>query len=503
MEMSLAVDVVVLAVGALLLLGLAGSGLAERLKVPGGLLLLGLGMLVSDDGLAWIRFDETGLAQGIAVAALTLILFEGGLRTRRDDLRGAVGPALALSTVGVLVTGAVVAAVVHLAFDVETTTALLVGAVVASTDAAAVFASLRTAPVPDRPARILGAESGLNDPVAALLTIGVIEAWRSDPGAIDWVTFGVVQVVGGAGVGIALGLVAAAVIRGQHGSRTISPEVLTLAVAALAYGGAAAIGASGLLAAYLAGLVLADRTPRQRLSLMAFHRSLATVAEVGLFLVLGLLIFPSELAEVAVQGIVVAAALILVARPVAVLVCLLPFRLPRVELAIITWAGLRGAVPIVLATFPITEGVPGGRFVLNVVFFVVLVSVALQGTTVATVARRLGLVGTAPGATVLDSVPIETAAGDVVELRLGGSSRLCGRQLRDVPPPMPMRVVSIVRDGEVGVPDGDSVLRSGDLVLVVVPSSVPEPDRALEAWAATDPPSVAGSDGESLGHDAP
>ena len=484
MQAGLAVDIVLLTAGALLVVGMAASGLAERLRVPGGLLLLGIGMAVGDDGMGWIRFDDTDLAQSVAVAALALILFEGGLSTRRSELRAALGPSLALATAGVVVTAGVVAAVVHLAFGVETTTALLVGSVVASTDAAAVFASLRGAPVPARPARILSAESGLNDPVAALLTIGVLEAWRQDPSALDWISFGVVQLVGGALIGVGIGLVAAAVVRRQHGRRMVSPEVLTLAVAGLAYGGAAVVGASGLLAAFLAGVVLGDRTPRQRLHLIAFHRSLATAAEVGLFLILGLLIFPSELAPVAGRGLIVAGALVLVARPLAVLVCLVPFRLPRAELAIVSWAGLRGAVPIVLATYAITEDVPGGRFVLNTVFFVVLVSVALQGTTVAALARRLGLVGAPRGATVLDSVPIETAAGDVVELRLTAASRLCGRRLRDVPPPAPVRIVSLVRDGDVVVPDGDSQLRADDLVLVVVPASVEDPDADLEAWAA-------------------
>ncbi len=486
MDAGLAVDVVLLAAGALLVAGLAASGLAGRLQVPGGLLLLGIGMLVGDDGLAWIRFDDTQLAQSVAVAALALILFEGGLSTRREELRAALGPALVLATVGVVVTAGVVAAVVHLAFGVETRTSLLVGSVVASTDAAAVFASLRGAPVPARPARILRAESGLNDPVAALLTVGVLEAWRQDPSTLDWISFGVVQLVGGAVIGVCIGGIAAAVIRHQHGRRSISPEVLSLAVAGLAYGGAAGLGASGLLAAYLAGVVLGDRTRRQRLSLIAFHRSLATVAEVGLFLILGLLIFPSELGPVAGRGLIVAAALVLVARPLAVALCLLPFRTPREELAVVSWAGLRGAVPIVLATYPITEGVPGGRFVLNVVFFVVLVSVALQGTTVGVLARRLGLVGAPRGATVLDSVPIETAAGDVVELRLSEESRLCGQRLRDVPPPSPMRIVSLVRGAAVAVPDGDSRLRADDLVLVVVPPSVGDPEADLEAWAAPD-----------------
>ena len=493
MEAGLAVDGLVLAGGALLVAGTAAAGLADRIRVPGGLLLLGLGMLVGDDGLGWIRFADTDLAQGIAVAALALILFEGGLSTRKAELRAALGPALTLATVGVVVTAGVVAAVVHLAFGVATTTALLVGAVVASTDAAAVFASLRRAPVPARPARILSAESGLNDPIAALLTVGVLEAWRSDPGLGDWVSFGLVQLVGGAAVGVGVGVAAAAVIRSQHGRRTVSPEVISLAVAGLAYGGAAVLGASGLLAAFLAGVVVGDRTPRQRLSLIAFHRSLATVAEVGLFLVLGLLIFPSELGPVAGRGLIVAAALVLVARPLAAAVCLLPFRLPRAELALVSWAGLRGAVPIVLATFAITEDVPGGRFVLNVVFFVVLVSVAIQGTTVATLARRLGLSGAPQGATVLESVPIETAAGDVVEMRIDTSSRLCGRRLDEVPPPGRLRIVSIVRDTEVVVPDGRSVLRAGDLALIVVPPSVEDPAAALEGWARAEEPSDEGA----------
>jgi cell volume regulation protein A len=254
-------------------------------------------------------------------------------------------------------------------------------------------------------------------------------------------------------------------------------------LAGLAYGVGAAVGASGFLAVYIAGLVLGSASPRQRRSIRRFHEGLASVSQISLFLLLGLLVFPGQLPSVAVTGLATAAVLIFVARPLAVLTCLPWFHFDRRELTFSSWAGLRGAVPIVLATFPLIAGYPDGELVFNVVFFVVLVSAALQGLTVGPLARALGLeAGTTAWDAVADLVPIDSAGVDVVELEITASCGVAGHTLREVPLPGTARVAAVLRDDGVQVPDGDTRLAPGDLLIVITPSDERVPAR-LTAWA--------------------
>jgi cell volume regulation protein A len=370
--------------------------------------------------------------------------------------------------------------------DVSVTTALIIGAVVSSTDAAAVFAVLRRSPAPRRLTSLIEAESGGNDPMAVLLTVGLLAAWAEEPTAADWIVFGLRQLVGGLAVGIAVGYAGSFSLRRLHLESTALYPVLGLGFAGLAYGLGAGLGASGFLAVYVGGLIIGSSSPRHRRSIRRFHEGLASVAQITLFLLLGMLVFPSELPGVAVTGLATAAVLILVARPLAVAVCLPWFGYDRRELAFSAWAGLRGAVPIVLATFPLSAGYPDGELVFNVVFFVVLLSAALQGLTVAPLARRLGLVAeTSAWDAVADLVPIESAGIDVVELEITDGCGVSGHALRDVPLPYTARVAAILRGDAVQVPDGDSLLAAGDLLVVVAPSD----DRlqaALTRWAEGD-----------------
>lgn len=396
LSIQLAVDPLVLLAGALLVAGVLAAGFADRVRVPALLLFLTLGMLVGDDGLDLVSFSDAALAQGFGVVALVMILYEGGLTTKLSDLREAALPGLAMATLGVLLTAAIVAGAVLLVTGADAVTAWLLGAIVSSTDAAAVFGQLRQAGLPRKVTALLEVESGLNDPMAILLTIGVLEAWRADPDPGAWLAFGVVQLGGGLLIGAALGLAGSwALQRVQLGGAGHYP-VLALAVAGVTYGAAASVGGSGFLAVYVAGLLVAARTSsHRRRAILAFHDALANTAEIGLFLLLGLLVFPADLPAVAPEGLAVTAVLILLARPVAVLATLAAW-LPGAswnarELVLVSWAGLRGAVPIVLATFPLTAGFPGGAELFNTVFFVVLVSAALQGSTVAGLAARLGL----------------------------------------------------------------------------------------------------------------
>jgi len=376
------------------------SRLADRIRLPGLLLFLALGMAVGDDGLAWVHFGDPHLAQNLGVVALIVILFEGGFSSSPALLRRVLAPAALLATVGVAVTALVAGAVATWLLHVPLATGLLVGSVVASTDAAAVFSVLRHARVPERLTALLETESGGNDPMAVLLTVGLIATHRGGITAGDWIAFGTRQLVGGLVVGLVLGwLGSILLIRTAAGSSSATPLV-GLATAAACYGVAAWGGASGFLAVFVGGVVLGSVAPAAASATKDFQAGLASLAQLGLFLLLGLLVFPSQLGAVAWQALAIAAVLVFVARPIAVAISLAAFRPGWREIAFVSWAGLRGAVPIVLATFPLTAGHPNGDLVFDVVFFVVLVSVLVQGSTVSAAARRLGLLEGPAGAAV-------------------------------------------------------------------------------------------------------
>jgi cell volume regulation protein A len=481
MSIHLAVDELILIGSAIVVIGVLTAGLAERFRVPSLLVFLVLGMVVADDGLALIRFDNAELAQSIALVALVIILFEGGLSTPLKKAKDIAAPAIVLATLAVLATAAVVALTAAALLDVSANTAWLIGAVVASTDAAAVLAVLREAPVPPRLATLLEAESGMNDPVAVLLTVGLLETWAGDAEVGEWIVFALRQLAGGALIGIAIGLAGAWV---ANRARLGAPlrALLGSGMAGLGYGLAVYLGASGLLAVFLAGLVLGSRAPRYRHSLRALNQGFAATAQIVLFLLLGLLVFPSDLPEVAAEGAAIAAVLALVARPVAVGALLPWFGFSWRELVLIAWAGLRGAVPIVLATFPLTTGHPDGSLIFDLVFFVVIVSVAVQGPTITPLARALGLAAEPPAATAA-IVPLDVAAADVIEIELEPSAPVVGHRLKDVPMPAGMRVSVLVRDRETVIPDGDTELAPGDLLVVVADVEL-EGEALLAGWAA-------------------
>ena len=485
MGAELAADPLLLGGASLLVAGVICAGFAERVRAPGLLLFLALGMVIGDDGLGLISLSDAQLSQTIGVVALVVILFEGGLVSSPSALRPVAPRALALATGGVGVTAGVVAVVASLVLDMSTTTALLLGAVVASTDAAAVFAVLRKAPLPGRLTSLLEAESGSNDPMAILLTVGLLATAEGPVAPSEWVAFGLRQLVGGAVVGVVAGWLGAVALDGSRLGGAGLHSVLGLGIAGLAYGTATALGTSGFLAVYLAGVVVAARAPRQRRTLRTFHEGLAATAQISLFLLLGLLVFPSRLPAVAVEAGVITLVLVLVARPLAVLLCLLPFRMPFREVAFAGWAGLRGAVPIVLATFPLTAGYEDGPLIFDVVFFVVLVSALIQGFTITPVARRLGLRAEVdPLADVAEIIPLDIVGVDVRELEVPAGAGVVGGDLARCPLPGDARVTAIVRAGQVVVPTGTTILAAGDL-LTIVSGPSRDLDDALRGWVSS------------------
>jgi potassium/hydrogen antiporter len=493
-HLELDVDPLILVVSALLLGAVLTAAVAakpgSRFRIPGALLFLVIGMVVGDDGLGLISLADSSLVRDIGIVALLVILFEGGLTTKTTDLRLAAAPGLVLSTLGVLITAGVTGLGTWLLLDLDLPTALLVGAVVASTDAAAVFSMMRTTPLPRRVSAVLRIESGANDPIAVMLTVGLLTTFTSDPaGPMDWLRFAVVQLGGGLLVGLLIGAAGVWLLRRVDlGVLGLYP-VLAAAIAGVAYGSAALLGASGFVAVYLAGFLIGGFVPRQRRAILGFHEAVANAAEIGLFLLLGLLVFPSRLPAVLVPALLVAAVLILLARPAAVWLCTLRTGLRWRERTVISWAGLRGAVPIVLATFPLTAGVPGSAALFDVVFFVVLVSVLLQGTTLLPLVRRLGLEDRRPAwAPVAEALPLDDVDVDLIELHVTEELAIVDRQLKDIGPPAHGRVVTVVRDERMMIPTGETRLRDGDVLLLTCMQDGDRDVAALvTAWARGEP----------------
>jgi cell volume regulation protein A len=462
---------VILAVGGIL----AGSTLLALGSVRSGLPVLvgflGLGMILGSDGPGGIDFSDATLTRHVSIVALGLILFDGGLQTSWRRLREVAAPAAALGTVGVIVSALVTALAAHTLFTLSWLEAVLLGAVVSSTDAAAVFSTLRTTAIRRRVARTLEAESGGNDPVAIALTVGLI-AWIEHPhtyGFGDLALLMVRQIGLGLVVGIALAAIASWVFSRIPDEIVAFVPVASIAAAAIAYGAAASIDGSGFLALYLVGLAVGSTPSRHRRQLVNFHEGLAFVAQVGLFILLGLLLFPSELGSVALPGLGLALFLVLVARPIAVLASTFFADFSRRERLLLGWAGLRGAVPIVLAAFVLTSDVPHRDLIFNAVFFIVIISTVVQGTTLEWVARHLNLVSAAPPSR---HAPLEVGALDqldLVDFAVQHDHAINGVAIRELGLPRAALVAVIERNGTSIPPRGSTVVQAGDRLHVLIP----------------------------------
>jgi cell volume regulation protein A len=382
----------ILIAGALLAAGVAASLLAARLRLPALVLFLGVGMLLGSDGPGGVYFNNYSLARFIGTIALVVILFEGGLNTGLRPLRPVLGSAISLATLGTAVTAVVAGLAAHWLFHLSLEEGLLLGAILSPTDGAAVFSLLRGVALPRRLTLMLEGEAGLNDPVAVMLVLVMIEV-ISHPGyaPLDGVWFFVRELGIGLVVGVVCGGLASLALKRAPGISAGVALVATAAIAAIAYGAAGSLHASGFLAVFVTALVLADGTLPQREAVFAFHDGLSSVAEMGMFFALGLLVFPSRLGAVAVRGTVLALLVAFVARPAGVWAATLRSDLTARERTLVGWAGLRGGVPVVLATLPVIAGIEGSVSFFDLVFFAVLVSTVLQGTTVESAAQRLGL----------------------------------------------------------------------------------------------------------------
>jgi potassium/hydrogen antiporter len=476
----------ILVAGALLAAGMLASLVAGRLRVPGLLLFLFLGMGIGSDGLGWIDFNDYELARRIGIIALALILFEGGLTSGLLEIRPVLAPALALAIVGTVVTAVVTGLAAAALFDLSTLDGLLLGSVMAATDGAAIFALLRGSTLKRRLATTLEGESGFNDPVAVLLVLGFIEWLQRDSyGLGDMAVLFVRQLGIGLAVGVTVGAAAVWTLRRVELATAGLYPVATLAVAALAFGGADALHGSGFLAVYLAGLALGTAGVPAQQTVTAFHQGLAWVAQVAMFVALGLLVFPSRLDDIAVKGTVLALVLVLVARPLAVAVATLPARFTWAERAVLSAAGLRGAVPVVLATFPVIAGVGGSTQLFDIVFFAVLLSTLIQGTTFEPLARLLGATTSEPAMPrpLAEAGTIRRLGAEVLEYPVGDDDAVVGARVRDLGLPREAVVNVIVRGDEAIPPRGSTILRAGDRLHVLLRSELSrDVHRIVERW---------------------
>jgi cell volume regulation protein A len=472
-----------LAVGAVLAASVALALGAAKTTLPALVAFLGLGMLLGSDGPGGINFDDPAVAREVGIVSLVAILYDGGLSTSWRRLRAVAVPATLLSTVGVAVSAGITGVFAHLFFDLSWPESFLLGSVVASTDAAAVFATLRRTRLRRGLARTLEAESGGNDPVAIALTLGLI-AWIERPhyGVGDLATLLVKQIGIGLAFGLAIGLVAMWVFARIPPSIASFVPVASAATAALAFGAADAVHGSGFLSVYIVGLAVGSTPSRYRGQLVTFHEGVAYVAQVALFIVLGLLVFPSRLPHVALAGIGLAIALVLVARPAAVWVSTPFIGFSARERVLLGWAGLRGAVPIVLATFVLSSHLRAADTIFNAVFFVVLVSVVLQGTTLEWLAGRLGLVGP-PSPSQPPLTVARTGMLDLEEFRVATEHAIAGAAVRELGLPREALVAVVVRDDDAIPPRGSTRIEAGDTLFVLVPHGKrPEVEDVFERW---------------------
>ncbi len=466
-------DYFILLVALFLIVGVLATKFSTHLGVPALILFILIGMITGSDGLGLIYFDNANQAQIIGTLALVIIIFEGGLNTKLSRIKPVASQSITLATVGVLITSVVVAIFAKLILGVTWLEGFLFGAIVGSTDAAAVFAVLKGQNIRERLGATLEAESGTNDPMAVFLTLTFIQLIILEnpnyfllTGKFFW------QMGVGIITGLSLGKLALnAINRINLDSSGLYP-VFSVAFAFLIYSITALVGASGLLAVYIAALVIGNSELTYQHTIFRFNEGFAWMMQIMMFMILGLLVFPTQLftLDVVLKGLLLSAVLILIARPAAVFISSIKMGYDFKEKIFLSWAGLRGAVPIVLATFPMTAGLENNQLFFNVIFFVVLTSALVQGSTIMLFATKLNLLGTkrVQPPHSLELISIGKANAEIIECEVNGDMNIAGKTLAQIAFPKDVLVTAIVRSSELITPSGRTKIEADDILYILV-----------------------------------
>ncbi|MBP0460501.1 potassium/proton antiporter [Streptomyces bomunensis] len=465
-------NVLLLICSLVLLVSVAAVRISSRSGLPSLLIYLGIGVAMGQDGLFHVHFDNAELTQVIGYAALVVILAEGGLGTKWKDIKSSLPVGITLSTLGVGISIGVTAAAAHYLVGLDWRQALIIGAVVSSTDAAAVFSVLRRVPLPTRVTSVLEAESGFNDApvvivVVALSSTGHVSSWYVLVGEI------LLELLIGACVGIAVGYVGAFGLRRVALPASGLYPIAVMAIAVSAYALGATAHGSGFLSVYLASMILGNARLPHAPANRGFAEGLGWIAQIGMFVLLGLLVTPHELGHDFWAAVMVGLVLTVVARPLSVLVSLAPFRIPRAEQILVSWAGLRGAVPIILATIPMVSGIDGSRRIFNIVFVLVVVYTLVQGPTLPWLAKALRLSSSSDASDLgIESAPLERLRGHLLSVAIPRRSKMHGVEVGELRLPQGAAVTLVVRNERSFVPQPSTLLQRGDELLVVATDPV-------------------------------
>ncbi len=477
-----------------LLCAVVAARLSSRSPLPTLLIYLALGVAVGEEGLG-VTFDSASIGLALGYSALILILAEGGLTTSWDSIRPAMGASLVLSTLGVAVSVIVVGVAAHYLLNLPWTTAMLIGGILSSTDAAAVFSVLRTVPLPSRITGLLEVESGMNDAPVVILVLALSQHLAGGQGEDSFwllIVVALAELAAGAAIGFGVGRVGGWIMDRVAGTSSALFAIGILALTVLAYAVAATAHASGFIATYVCGLVLGNLGLPYRAAVSGFSATIGWIAQIGLFVMLGMLASPARLPSHIGEAIVIGLVLLLVARPLSVMASATPFRIPWRDQVFLSWAGLRGAVPIVLATVPITAGARGVEWIFDVVFVLVVLFTAVQAPALPWIARKLGIASAYQSRSLyLESTPLDRLGAEVIEVIVHAGSKLHGVEVFELRLPPTSQVTLLVRDGQASVPTPSTKLRRGDELLVVTTASARQ-DTEKRLYAVSESGRLAG-----------
>lgn len=466
--MNFTIETIILSFSILLLVGVISAKFSTRLGLPALVLFIAVGMVLNQ----FVFFDNAWLAQLLATVALVIILFEGGLQTKWESIKTIYKPSLSLATIGVIVTTLTVGIAAKFILDLTWAEGILVGAIVGSTDAAAIFNVLGNKNVKQKLTRVLEAESASNDPMAIFLTISLIQVIQSpsfEP--LHFILSFLWEMGLGLLFGVLFGLISVWIINKINLDSSGLYPVLSIALSIFAFSTVTIMHASGFLAVYVMAIVIGNANLIYRYSILGFNEGLAWMMQMVMFMILGLLVFPNELLHVAWQGIALAIFLMIVARPIGVFVSLFFSKINVREKLFISWAGLKGAVPIILGTYPLVEGLEHGQLMFNVVFFVVLLSTVIQGTTISKAAELLGVTGTGKKAQPLHSLELMSIGktnSEMVEVRIFEESPAANKRIQEVNLPPKTLITAVIRGNQLITPEGSTRLFPEDMLYVLV-----------------------------------